>query len=82
MLELLGSKYVIDHVVAEHNLRMKAEAYRVYTSDALKIISEQVGAEIGVRYSDMLENSTEEEEMTGDEIALDIIERAGLKGKS
>ena len=77
-LELYGSQYVIEHVVAEWNIRTDRQIYNAYTSDLLKVIAESLGAEVHSRYSELIDK-TEKEEKTGDEIALEIIERAGLK---
>ena len=78
MLELMGSEYVIDHVIAEHEAHMHTEIYRSYTADMLKSIAENMGAEVVYRYADLIEPHTEEEE-TGDEIALKVIEKLGLR---
>ena len=58
---------------------MEQYNYRNYTSDLLKIVAEQMGIEINIRYADTLQHQEPEEEKTADEIALDIIERAGLR---
>lgn len=49
----------------------------------LKALAEAWGGEVKMRYAEMIEQEPEEdyEEVTGDEIALEIIKRAGLKGK-
>ena len=69
---------MIDHVLAEHNIRMEEKVYRSYTADLLKTIAESVGATVSCRYNDLI-NHQKEEEKTGDEIALEVIQRAGLK---
>ena len=78
MLELLGSGYVIDHVIAEWNRRMDEKVFRIYVSDLLKSMAESWGNQINYRYTDLIEPAEEEPE-NGDEIALAVIERAGLK---
>jgi len=78
---LFGNRYVIDHVVAEHNKRTKDEAYKVYASDLLKCLAETWGAQIPYRYADMITPQAEEQK-SGDEIALEIITKLGLKGKA
>lgn len=82
MLELLGSEYVIDHVVAEHNLRYEERVFRSYVGDLLKLMAEGKTAEVTYRYAELIEKPKEENEMTADEIALEVITRAGLKGKT
>jgi hypothetical protein len=47
----------------------------------LKAVVEGLGATVDSRFADLLENKPQDER-TGDEIALDIIKRAGLKGKA
>ena len=80
MLELLGSEYVIDHVVAEHNVRMKDEIYKCYVSDIAKVMSEIWGAKVPERYYDMISPPLPEDTYkTGDEVALEVIRRLGLK---
>ena len=73
---------MIDHVTSEHNNRIREKAYRDYTSDLLKIISESLGCNIPYRYDDMIIKPDKEPEKTGDEIALEVIKRAGLKVKN
>lgn len=75
-----GSVYVIEHVVAEYNDKVQKRLYRCYTTDMLKAIAEGMGATVGSRFMDLFNNEPQDER-TGDEIALDIIKRAGLKGK-
>lgn len=51
-------------------------------SDLLKAIAESWGCEVSCRYQDMVNLSCDEIEEDGDAIALEIIEKYGLKGKS
>ena len=56
---MLGRRYVIDHAVAFYNERQKAEIYRIYTTDALKVITENTahfagGGVLNTRYHDIL----------------------------
>jgi hypothetical protein len=80
LLDLFGSYYVIEHVLAEHNIRMEEKVYRSYTGDLLKVIAESIGATVNYRLMELLEKPKEEK--TGDEIALEVIKRAGLKVKN
>ena len=82
MLELIGSEYVIDHVISEHNLRIEEKIYRSYVSDILMIMAEGKTAQVQHRYTDLIDKPKEENEKTADEIALEVITRAGLKGKT
>ena len=74
---MLGSQYVIDHVVAEYNRRTEEKVYRSYTADMLMSIAEGMGGEVRYRYAEIVD-ITPKDDRTGDEIALDVIERAGL----
>lgn len=61
----------------------KEQAFRVYVTDALKCLSENTvrvagGSVINVRYFDML-HPEQMDTRTGDEIAADVIKKAGLK---
>ena len=79
MLDLFGSYYVIEHVLAEHNIRMEEKVYRSYTGDMLKVIAESMGATVNYRLTDLYDKPKEQK--TGDEVALEVIQRAGLKVK-
>ena len=78
---MFGSNYVNEHVIAEHNIRMKELTYRVYTSELLKCLAESWGATINARYADLI-SPAEEEEESGDEVALRVIKKLGLRSKS
>lgn len=49
-MELLGSGYIIDHCVAAFNQKEIEKAYRVYVTDALKVLSG-----IEVRWYDLID---------------------------
>ena len=78
---MFGSHYVIDHVIAEHNSRMRTENYRVYVTDMLKLFAEFTGATVEARYADLLK-AEDVEQVSGDEVALDVIKKLGLKVKN
>lgn len=80
MLDLLGSQYVIEHVVAEHKNSVHDKMYKIYVTDVIKCIAESMGNEIDYRFIELIDSNTVDNR-TGDEIALDIIKRAGLKVK-
>lgn len=80
MLDLMGSAYVIEHVVAEHDKRMQEKAYRIYMSDLAMCLVESFGGEVTRRYADIISNEPVNEK-TGDEVALEVIRRLGLKVK-
>ena len=68
--------------MARLNEREKTEAYRIYVTDALRVVAENTarfasGNYIKARYADMIEPK-KQDNRTGDEIVADIIKRAGL----
>ncbi len=72
--------------MARLNERAKTEAYRIYVTDALRVVAENTarfasGNYIKARYADMIEPK-KQDNRTGDEIVADIIKRAGLVVKS
>lgn len=84
LLELMGSGYVIEHCVATFSEYCKEQAFRIYMADGVKCISESVanylgGSYLQGRYAEIIRGDDyADESATGDEIALDVIERAGL----
>lgn len=80
----MGSGYVIEHCVSAFSEHNQEKAYRIYLTDAIMCISETVanmgggGFYMEKRYIDIIEPQ-EEIEYDPDEIALDIITRAGLR---
>lgn len=88
----------MDHCISVflHEAKEKIDElkYRVYVTDCLRMLTETTArcvmsgsnvSYIGVRYADTLDKfrPKKESEKTGDEIALEIIKKAGLslKGK-
>lgn len=87
LLELIGKGYIVDHCVSLFNNKAKERLYQTYITDTLKCLNDNLakvigGSSIKARYYDLLEaGSQKESEKTGDEIALEIIKKAGLKVK-
>ena len=82
LLELFGSGYVIQHCISAFTKDQKEQLYRVYITDALKIIAENTarsngGNMIQARYAELI-NPPEEETRTKDEIVGNI--RAKIRG--
>jgi hypothetical protein len=82
---LFGSEYVIEHCVLAFDKAIKQKLYQEYMSDGLKLLSESVATAFGgsylkKRFADIIEGVTEEE-ISADDIVIDIIERAGLSLK-
>lgn len=68
--------------MARLNERAKTEAYRIYVTDALRIVAENTarfasGNYIRARYADMIEPKTQDNR-TCEEITADIVARCGL----
>ena len=80
---MMGSGYVIDHCICAMRAMRIEEEFRYYVTDTLMYISESVANALGGsylqgRFADMFKEKVEDER-TGDEIALEVIKRAGLK---
>lgn len=70
------------YCTARGNERERNEAYRVYVTDALRIVSENTakfvgGHSIGKRYIDVV-RPRKQDERSCEEITADIIARCGL----
>lgn len=82
MLDLYGRGYVIDHAVSEIVERSEEKRYRTYITDAIMIMTENTAKASGGSYlKDRWLKVEVEDDRTGDEIALDVIRRAGLQVK-
>lgn len=63
--------------------KQRDTAYRIYVTDALKVIGENTmsfggGSCMTERYIDLIKNNKVKDDRTGEEIAADFIKRAGL----
>ena len=67
-------------MTCESKKRLEEKILRIYTTDCLKTIAETLGGTISSRFYDLV-YVEETDERTGDEIARDVISRAGLKVK-
>lgn len=71
------------YVVARYNEKQRDMAYRIYLTDSFKCIAENTaqsapeGHYLTARYYDII-NPQPQDNRSGDEIAIDIITRAGL----
>ena len=79
-------KPFLRYCVARLNEREKTEAYRIYVTDALRVVSENTaryagGGYIKARYADIIEPK-KQDNRTCEEITADIIRRCGLVVKS
>ena len=80
MAELLGTGYVVDYCISRYKHKQEEKVYRAYITDALMAICNNFagvfgGERLAVRYIDL---GKPKDTRTGDEIAIDIITRAGL----
>ncbi len=85
LLEIIGRGYVIEHCISLFNKKIREERYKVYVSDTLKLINDNLAKAVGgnvikARYAELLDKK-KEDTRTGDEVARDVIKRAGLKLK-
>ena len=71
------------YAMARYQSQQRDLAYRIYVADCLRIISENTakiggGSYITAKLSDII-NPKPADNRTGEEIAADIIERAGIE---
>lgn len=71
------------YAIARYQSQQRDLAYRIYVSDCLRIISENTaemvgGSYITAKFSDII-NPKRGDNRTGEEIAADIIKKAGLE---
>ena len=71
------------YVIARFNQHQRDLAYRIYVTDCLRIISENTskmggGSYITAKFADII-NPKPVDNRTGEEIAADIIKRAGIE---
>lgn len=78
MLVLLGIPYLTGCLAAALDARLKEEAYRVYVTDCLYYVAEAWGTRMKCRYYEIL-HPQPEDKRTGKEIALDRLDRFGIK---
>ena len=80
MVNLLGAGYVADYCISRFRKRQKEELYKVYIADNLMILNNNIahafgGSIITTRDAD---SGKPVEKKSGDDIAVDIMQRAGL----
>ena len=71
------------YAIARYQSQQRDLAYRIYVSDCLRIISENTakmggGSYITAKFADII-NPMPVDNRTGEEIASDIIKRAGIE---
>lgn len=83
-LKGLGARAIIAALPSLIKSELQKQAYQIYVTDSLQTIAENTakfagGKVLQVRFADVLETKKKVEQKTGDEIAADVIKRAGLK---
>lgn len=89
MVDAIGRGYVVQYCISLYRKKMEKFAFQSYISDVLCTLNNNFarqlgGTEISMRYVDLVKpfgygSQTEpQDDRTGDEIAADIILRAGL----
>lgn len=71
------------YVLAQYRREQEDKAYRIYVTDALRLISENTASSVGgkyitARFADVIAPPKEEDNRTCEEITAEIIERCGL----
>ena len=71
------------HVLAQYRREQEDKAYRIYVTDALRLISENTASSVGgkyitARFADVIAPPKEEDNRTCEEITAEIIARCGL----
>lgn len=85
LIEILGRGYIVEHCISLFKKNQEEHAFRKYVADAVHFMNEAVYKRIGGRchkntFSDFIDRKPEDNR-TGDEIAMEIIKKAGLKVK-
>ena len=77
---------MIDHCISAFLERQEEKIYKVYVTDTLSFIAQNTGHFVhegvapGKRWIEIIEPKAEDKR-TGDEVAMDVIEKLGLKVK-
>lgn len=84
MVEAIGKGYVVQHCISLYRKRQEMLQFRSYIADAIMTLNNAFvrqfgGNEITTRYIDLVQpERLQENDRDADEIAADIILRAGL----
>lgn len=86
-MDLLGADYLLEGVIRAAKAERERYLYRMYVTDALSAMVENTAKlenrkTMSKRYVELAEplaNPRKRDNRTGDEIAADVIRRAGLK---
>ena len=80
MVELMGTGYVVEYCVSRYKHKQEEKRYRTYIADVLMHMCNNIAGAFGgntitTRYVDL---DKPVDTRSGDEIAVDVIKRAGL----
>lgn len=85
LLDLLGNGYVIEHCIAVFQKAEQEKLYRIYTTDCLKLISENTagfvnGKAMSKRFYEIAYNdeTSKQPEKSAEEIVEEVTKNAGL----
>ena len=71
----------MDHCIADYNDRQEQKSWQIYISDSAATLINMFGDNAKFpRWWDLI-HGNKKEERTGDEIALDVLLRSGLKAR-
>lgn len=77
VLELMGPGYLTDVLYGIMDRERTERVYRIYVTDALAAIAQQLGVTFKRRYTDII-SPAPVEKRSGTEIAADVIQAMGL----
>lgn len=83
-LEIFGEGYIAQHVMQYIKREYRTLLYRIYMTDAVKIIAENAahfagGSTLAKRYYDMLGEEKPKPEKTAEQIIDEVTKNAGLE---
>ena len=69
----------MDFIVALFQKEQEDMAYRIYVTDALKLLTENGNQTLNIRFAELLEKRNKpQDNRSGEEIVADVIKRCGL----
>lgn len=74
----LGPRWLTDALFAAMDEQRREDAWRVYTTDALSVIAQQLGAKLRRRYYDII-HPQPRDERDGDAVVRDVLFGMGIK---
>ena len=69
----------MDFIVALFQKEQEDMAYRIYVTDALKLLTENGNRTLNIRFAELVEKRNKpQDNRSGEEIVADVIKRCGL----